>query len=428
MTSTEDSEIKTFVTIRLKGLKTGISPDDIVPALQQLFPKKTKEELRHFIEKAPLVLSRKSTKERAIKISQLLESKGAIMDISENNPPLPREEKPAIKSKGEETGSGPVPSEPKDRPSQADRRRKPRIHKSIDLHPMGIGEILDRSFKLLKEHFLTFFIIILIPQAIYFLMTKTAQIFLFQGAVEAPDLGAGIGIGISVFIAAVIFVILQFWAQGALIYAVSERYMGHGASIGSSYGAIKKRLGKILGTMILMVILLGLLPAIIGIVMAIFVPILIKIGANMFLISSIAVILGILLIVIFVRNLLNWILVDKVVVIEDTAWKRALRRSKELMTTNPEKGFFKKTKMKVSLIILIGIVIAFAAGLLIQLPGFLFTFIFKGSLIFSTIIEILNLAIHSIVTVFTAIAMILFYYDIRQRKEGFDLKMMAENL
>ena len=30
--------------------------------------------------------------------------------------------------------------------------------------------------------------------------------------------------------------------------------------------------------------------------------------------------------------------------------------------------------------------------------------------------------------VFAAIAMILFYYDIRLRKEGFDLRMMAENL
>ena len=34
----------------------------------------------------------------------------------------------------------------------------------------------------------------------------------------------------------------------------------------------------------------------------------------------------------------------------------------------------------------------------------------------------------SLATAYTAIAMILFYYDIRVRKEGFDLKMMAEKL
>jgi hypothetical protein len=34
----------------------------------------------------------------------------------------------------------------------------------------------------------------------------------------------------------------------------------------------------------------------------------------------------------------------------------------------------------------------------------------------------------SLATAYAAIAMILFYYDIRVRKEGFDLKMMAEKL
>ena len=45
-----------------------------------------------------------------------------------------------------------------------------------------------------------------------------------------------------------------------------------------------------------------------------------------------------------------------------------------------------------------------------------------------TIGEILNIGASCLATVFTAIAMILFYYDIRLRKEGFDLRMMAENL
>jgi hypothetical protein len=45
-----------------------------------------------------------------------------------------------------------------------------------------------------------------------------------------------------------------------------------------------------------------------------------------------------------------------------------------------------------------------------------------------TIQQILNVVATSLATVFTAIAMILYYYDIRLRSEGFDLKMMAKHL
>jgi len=45
-----------------------------------------------------------------------------------------------------------------------------------------------------------------------------------------------------------------------------------------------------------------------------------------------------------------------------------------------------------------------------------------------TLQGLLKVAATSLATVFTATAMILYYYDIRLRKEGFDLKMMAENL
>ena len=45
-----------------------------------------------------------------------------------------------------------------------------------------------------------------------------------------------------------------------------------------------------------------------------------------------------------------------------------------------------------------------------------------------TLQQLLNMAATSLVTAYTAIAMILYYYDIRLRREGFDLKMMAEHL
>ena len=66
--------------------------------------------------------------------------------------------------------------------------------------------------------------------------------------------------------------------------------------------------------------------------------------------------------------------------------------------------------------------------LLFQLPGVLLGIVFPGGLAVTTVQGILNMVAVSLATAYTAIAMILFYYDIRLRKEGFDLKMMAEKL
>jgi hypothetical protein len=80
------------------------------------------------------------------------------------------------------------------------------------------------------------------------------------------------------------------------------------------------------------------------------------------------------------------------------------------------------------LIILVGIVIGIGIHFLFQLPGVLLGIVLPEGILTLTIQGILNSAAASLATVYAAIAMILFYYDIRVRKEGFDLKMMAEKL
>ena len=62
------------------------------------------------------------------------------------------------------------------------------------------------------------------------------------------------------------------------------------------------------------------------------------------------------------------------------------------------------------------------------MPGALAQAFMPGSLVGTTVQEILNVLASSLAAVYTAIAMILYYYDIRLRSEGFDLRMMAEYL
>jgi enoyl-CoA hydratase/carnithine racemase len=130
----------------------------------------------------------------------------------------------------------------------------------------------------------------------------------------------------------------------------------------------------------------------------------------------------------FFHVLLNWLLVDKVVVLEGEGWRSALRRSKELMKTRTEPGFWKRPKNKAGLILVLGFLIGVGIHLLFQTPGLIMHWLMPASTMGQTIQQILNVVATSLATVFTAIAMILYYYDIRLRSEGFDLKMMAKHL
>jgi len=180
--------------------------------------------------------------------------------------------------------------------------------------------------------------------------------------------------------------------------------------------------------MILMLLLVGAAPALSGILAAIIIPSFARAGVSRVIIGLVAAVLIILAVLLSIRLFLNWLLVDKVVVLEKIKGKKALNRSRELMNARMEPGFWKSTKMKAGLILLLGFLIGIAIHASLQLPMLIFQLLMPGNLVVMTLQQLLNMAATSLVTAYTAIAMILYYYDIRLRREGFDLKMMAEHL
>jgi MFS family permease len=421
---------RTF-TIRLAGLQPGVRQEDFAVALNQLYRGKTLEQVLKLLSRLPLVLGRSVTEEQARKVHAFLKPRGAILKVTAATPPRVEEAKPRVEKPAMLPGTSLLQEQALSGGQTApiiERRAKPRVHEGIQIHPMGIGEILDRSFRLLRQCFWLFFVIVFIPQGIFFLMTHgVGLIFGVVGGFEVA-MGAGIGFAVFTMLAFLVFIVLQFWAQGALIHAVSETYLGHSISIGGSYGAIRKRLGRLLGTMVLWGVLVFLGPFLAGIGSAILVPALSAAGVGGVFMGLATVIAFIVTIWLAIRLLLNWMLVDKVVILEDKGWMKALRRSKELMNSRTEPGFWKRPKNKAGLILVLGFLIAGGIQLTFQLPGIILTIVAPGSLMVSTVIGLLKIISTSLATVFTATAMILFYYDIRLRKEGFDLKMMAEKL
>ncbi len=417
-----------LLTIQLTGTKSGIPVESLVPSLQRIFPRKTEAQIRQALNRLPVVLARGVQREQALKVKRFLEAGGAVLKITASKPPAPATPAAAEPAKPPAPKEAPVEPATGTEPTGAERRKKPRVHPGIDLQPMGIGDILDKSFRLLRQYFWLFFIIVLIPQGCLFLVQKGATILAGPDVGQTMGLAAGVGIGIGLLIGIPVFVVLQFWAQGALIYAVSETYLGHSTSIRGSFGAMRRLIWKLLGTMILWGIFVFGPFMLIGIFMAILMPLLAAAGTNNWVIGILIFIAVMVCLWLFFRLFLNWLLVDKVVVLEAKGGMSALHRSKELMTSSVESGFGKKPKSKGALILFVGFLLAMGFQLVFQIPMSVAVFAAPGNIFVLTIGEILNIAASCLATVFTAIAMILFYYDIRLRKEGFDLRMMAENL
>ncbi|MDH3962206.1 MAG: hypothetical protein OEV25_02195, partial [Deltaproteobacteria bacterium] len=368
--NTAAADDKTFA-ISLTGVRAGFAQEELVSALQRIFPRQTAEQIRGAIAKLPFLLTRAATEEQAKKIKNFLESKGAILKFMTS---------PAAAVSASQAAAAPAPARPaaakatpapqeKEPYPGAERRAKPRVHPGLEIHPMGVGEILDRSFRLLRKHFMLFFIILMIPQGTFFLANKGMQVYAQGGVQQGTSPGMVVGYAVAVLFAVVIMMVLQFWAQGALIYAVSETYLGHETSIGRSYGAMRSRLGRLLGTMFLMGFLIMLVPGLLGIVSAIAVPIITRMGLGGSTTGILMVALMLIGIVWFFHLLLNWLLVDKVVVLEGEGWRSALRRSKELMNTRAEPGFWKRPKNKAGLILFLGFLIGIGIHLLFQTPG-----------------------------------------------------------
>ncbi|MEJ2234735.1 MAG: hypothetical protein P8X67_12490 [Syntrophobacterales bacterium] len=422
------ADVKTFA-ISLTGVRSGFAQEDLVVALQRIFPRQTTEQIRGALAKLPFLLTRAATEEQAKKIKNFLESKGAILKFMTSPAAAVLARPAAVAPAPVRPAAAQATPAPQEKPyTGAERRVKPRVHPGHEIHPMGVGEILDRSFRLLRKHFMLFFIILMIPQGTFFLANKGMQVYAPGGVQQGTSPGMVVGYGVAVLFAVVIMMIIQFWAQGALIYAVSETYLGHETSIGRSYGAMRSRLGRLLGTMFLMGFLIMLVPGLLGIVSAIAIPILTGMGLGGSIAGILMVVLMLTGVVWFFHVLLNWLLVDKVVVLEGEGWRSALRRSKELMNTRTEPGFWRRPKNKAGLILILGFLIGIGIHLLFQTPGLITHWLMPSSTMGQTIQQILNVVATSLATVFTAIAMILYYYDIRLRSEGFDLKMMAEHL
>lgn len=266
---------------------------------------------------------------------------------------------------------------------------------AIDLRPLSLGEILDRTFSLYRRHFLLFIGITAIPQLLV-LALHLAQLLLFgyigttrvdptrtalSGGMAAGALLGGL-LGTVVYLAAYLF------AQGGTVYAVSDLYLGRTTTIRESLGRMRGQAMNLFGVTLL---------------------------------NGIAIVVGLILLIIpGIWLACRLIVCVPAALLEDLGARDSLERSYRLTEGSAGRAF---------VIYLIYFVIAMIAASLFAFP---FDFMVGLSTVrhpesvrmWLALAQVGNTIGETLITPILLIATAVFYYDLRVRKEAFDLQVM----
>jgi glycerophosphoryl diester phosphodiesterase family protein len=307
---------------------------------------------------------------------------------------------------------------------------------TVELRPLSLGELLDRTFRLYRNHFWLFVSIMAVPAA--FSIPANVLILSLQGSMinstaagkppffaPSPGVIAGAIIGYIVF--AIVFGTVYSIAVAAATTAVSDVYLGRAISIRGAYGKVRGRFWKLIGTF------LNILLRILGIFLLV-VVVLIGGAAGIGVLGAsnpiLAAVLFILIFLVYIAGLvfccyfaLRYAVFIPVVMLENLGAMATIRRT--VFLTKGRRGH-------IFLTLLVAGIIAYAGVVVFQLP-FLVSTVFavvRGH--FPPWLAFASSASGAVGSAITGpismIAIVLLYYDARIRKEAFDLQFMMASL
>src|SRR5687768_17303003 len=137
----------------------------------------------------------------------------------------------------------------------------------LTLRPLRLGELLDRAIRLYRANFLTFIGIIAVVYVPLMVLQTAASALLSSSMLQSFSTPEEIfsntaywaGIGSTLILALVQFVLVQGIATGALTRAVADNYLGKKTGILDAYRGIGKSWLTLVGALLLLGILLFVL-------------------------------------------------------------------------------------------------------------------------------------------------------------------------
>lgn len=293
------------------------------------------------------------------------------------------------------------------------------------LVPMGAGDILDQAIRIYRQDFVTVVGIVAIFSVPLLLINVLAAALTIPLGSQFSTIEDSSPFVLVYFLATIITTILSAIASvfqvGALAVVISERYLGHTITIRQAYARTFKRWLSLL----LAIIIIGLLD--LALLTVFFLPFFALAFAAAGSGSSEDALAGILVLcscllfipVLFLLVYLNvhWIFVTQAIVLESHTSTGGMGRSWRLV-----KGtFWRVLGFSIILSILVGL---FSAG-----PIYLVSFaslVLPSVVLASVLNSIIQTAVQVLVTPIQFAAVTLLYYDLRIRKEGFDLQLQLQ--
>jgi glycerophosphoryl diester phosphodiesterase family protein len=306
---------------------------------------------------------------------------------------------------------------------------------ALDLRPLTLGELLDRSFSIFRHHFWMFVGIMAVPSVMALALSVLSLLMI--AVIPTPDTATGtieqnpsaamrtiIWVGtliIAIFATLVVYFITYAVALGATTVAVSQIYLDRPGTIRSAYAPLKGKVGRLTLLFFLVslrvfgVAFLGLFAvALFGGFLAVFSPV---IGVAIMIIGMLGTVALTLWLV------LRYAVSVPAAVLEDESATDAITRSVQL--TEDYRG-------RTFVLVMFSLVIAYAALFIFQGPFLVVAAMAEqGSAMYfwtnmlSSVFGAIGSALTSPLMV---VAFAVLYYDLRVRKEGLDLDVMLAKL
>lgn len=265
---------------------------------------------------------------------------------------------------------------------------------SAEMRPMGFTELLDRTFTLYRRNFLLFVSVMVVPHLVILAMNLLPEVLksaMITGAGSDVAAIAGIGLVIGNLLLLIVYFAMMALAQAATVFAVSEITLGRPTTAKAAYARIRGKLWRMV---------------------------------DVIFSSTVRIILGfVLLIIPGIILLLRYSVAVPVAVVEDLKAKEALRRSTSLTEGRRSEAF---------LILFMAGVLSWIGTMLFLFPVTILVAVYaqpgEPPLWLTLLANCASLLSGVLVGPIGTIAMALFYYDCRVRKEAFDLQVMLSSL
>ena len=299
------------------------------------------------------------------------------------------------------------------------------------MRPMGIADILDETVELYKTSFVLLVgiaAVMYVPYALldYFRLTRSMSVISMHNprGPSSEDMFSFLGAS---FLALGYLVLIAPIVTGALTYAISERYLDRRVTVVDSFRRVFSAsiFGQLLLAIVIKVTVLGV-PMGMVVTALFFVGIAAATATKSAALVAIPILLlvGLALGVGAVYLLLRLVLLEATIVVENRGIVYSLTRTWTRMPGN----MLKCVALYLISGIAIGVVNLISSG---PTQTIITTAMMRGAsppqwimILHTTITTLVSMILAPV----TSIVTILLYYDIRIRKEGFDLELLASEL